>query len=140
MGKYKSSAVMKGRDRKKEVHVAWRGIGCLIMLVIPIMSIALAVVTINYGLDNDWPSPFQLLGFPRYPDLFYSSNGLMQLLSPITGTRHFYAYAVTSFLFMILLAGVMSVFYAFVYRMVGPSRYGPLDVERPNVKVKKYKR
>jgi hypothetical protein len=64
----------------------------------------------------------------------------MQLLSPITATRHFYAYAVTSLLYMVLLGGIMSVFYAFVYRIVGPPRYGPLDVERPNVKVKKYKR
>ena len=64
----------------------------------------------------------------------------MTLLSPITNTRHFYAYVVTSILYMILLAGVMSVLYAFVYRLVGPPRYGPLDVPPPNVKLKKYKR
>jgi len=34
----------------------------------------------------------------------------------------------------------MSVLYAFVYRLVGPPRYGPLDVPPPNVKLKKYKR
>lgn len=140
MGKYKSSAVMKNREKSKDVHVAWRGIGCLMMLVIPVISIAAGVETINYGLDNGWVIPFQLLGFPRYPDWFYASTGLMQILSPITNTRHFYAYAITSILFMILLAGVMSVFYAFVYRFVGPPRYGPLDVERPNIKTKKYKR
>jgi hypothetical protein len=140
MGKYQSSSRKKVKERNHEVHVAWRGIGCLMMLVIPIMAIALGYETINYGLENDWVIPFQLLGFPRYPEWFYLSNGLMQLLSPFTATKHFYAYATASILYMILLSGVMSVIYAYVYRVVAPPRYGPLDVERPNIKTKKYKR
>lgn len=140
MSKYQSSVVKSKKERNKDVHVAWRGIGCLMMLVIPIISIALAVETINYGLDHDWVIPFQLLGFPRYPEWFYASNGLMTILSPITYTRHFYAYAVAGILYMILLSGVMSVIYAFVYRMIAPPRYGPLDVAPPNIKLKKYKR
>jgi hypothetical protein len=141
MGKYQSLAKKKViKEKSRDVHVAWRGIGCLMMLVIPVISIAAAVITIDYGLNNNWVIPYQLLGFPRYPDWFYASNGLMQILSPMTNTRHFYAYAVASILYMILLGGVMSVLYAFVYRLVGPPRYGPLDVPPPNVKLKKYKR
>jgi hypothetical protein len=140
MGKYQSSARKVTKERGKELHVAWRGIGCLMMLVIPIISAASAYETINYGLDNGWTIPFQLLGYPRYPDWFYASNGLMQILRPITNTAHFYAYAVTTFLYMLVFAGIMSVIYAFAYRIIGPSRYGPMDVERPNIKVKKFKR
>jgi hypothetical protein len=140
MGKYQSSVRKATKERGREVHVAWRGIGCLMMLVIPIISAAAAYETINYGLENGWAVPYQLLGFPRYPDWFYASNGLMQILSPITNTRHFYAYAATTFLYMVLLAGIMAVIYAFAYRVVGPPRYGPLDVERPNIKTKNYKR
>lgn len=140
MGKYQTSSRKVTPERNREVHVAWRGIGCLMMLVIPIISIAAAVLTINYGLENGWVIPYQLLGYPRYPDWFYLSNGLMQVLSPITNTPHFYAYAVTTFLYMLVFGGIVSIIYAFTYRLVGPSRYGPLDVERPNIKVKKYKR
>lgn len=140
MGKYQSLARKKVKEKSRDVHVAWRGIGCLMMLVIPVISIAAAVITIDYGLANNWVIPFQLLGFPRYPDWFYASSGLMTILSPITNTRHFYAYAVTSILYMILLGGIMSLFYAYIYRFIGPPRYGPLDVERPNIKIKKYKR
>ena len=140
MGKYQSSVRKPMRERNREVHVAWRGIGCLMLIVMPVISIAAAVETINYGLDNGWTIPYQLLGFPRYPDLFYQSNGLMQILSPITNTRHFYAYAATTLLYMLILGGIMAVIYAFAYRVVGPPRYGPLDVERPNIKTKKYKR
>ncbi|MFN3491371.1 MAG: hypothetical protein ACK40V_04035 [Anaerolineales bacterium] len=141
MGKYQSLARKKAiKEKSRDVHVAWRGIGCIMMLIIPVISIAAAVLTIDYGLANKWTIPYQLLGFPRYPDWFYASNGLMTILSPITNTRHFYAYAVTSILYMILLGGMMSVLYAFMYRLVGPPQYGPLDVPPPKVKLKKYKR
>jgi drug/metabolite transporter (DMT)-like permease len=140
MGKYQSLARKKVVEKSREVHVAWRGIGCLMMLVIPVISIAAAVLTIDYGLEHNWTIPYQLLGFPRYPDWFYASNGLMTILSPITNTRHFYAYAIASIIYMILLGGIMSVVYAYIYRLIGPSRYSPLDVPPPNIKVKKYKR
>lgn len=140
MGKYQNLSRKSVKEKSREVHVAWRGIGCLMMLVIPVISIASSVVLIDYGLNNKWAIPYQFLGYPRYPDWFYLSNGLMTLLRPITNTNHFYAYAIFSILLMILLGGVMSVIYAFIYRAIGPSRYGPLDVERPNIKVKRYKR
>ncbi|MBL8050046.1 MAG: hypothetical protein JNM46_02400, partial [Anaerolineales bacterium] len=70
MGKYQSLSRKAVKEKSKDVHVAWRGIGCLMMLVIPVISIAAAVETINYGLANKWTIPFQLLGFPRYPDWF----------------------------------------------------------------------
>jgi drug/metabolite transporter (DMT)-like permease len=139
MGKYRAST-RNVKERSREVHVAWRGIGCLMMLVIPVISIAAAIVLIDYGLDNGWPIPYQLLGYVSYPSWFYTSSGLIQILSPISSINHFYAYAVTSILIMILLAGVMSVIYAFTYRLIGPARYGPLDVPPPNFKIKKYKR
>lgn len=140
MGKYQSSAKKVVKERSRDVHVAWRGIGCLMMLIVPIMSIALGYETIKYGLDNNWAIPYQLLGLPRFPDWFYLSSGIMTLVSPIAGINHFYAYAAMSILYMVLLSGIMSVVYAFVYRMIAPPRYGPLDVERPNIKVKRFKR
>lgn len=140
MGKYRSSAVKRGADKKREPHYAWRGIGCLMLLIVPVISVAAGFETINYGLKHGWPIPFQLLGMPVLPDFFYKSTGLMILLTPIVRTPHFYAYAVTSLMYMVLLGGIMSVVYAFAYRMATPSRYGPLDAPPPNIKVKRYKR
>ena len=140
MSKYRSNSVKVVKERSGQPHFLWRGIGCVMMLVIPVMSAAIAYELINYGLNNNWPIPFQLLGTPRYPDLFYRSSGMMIILSPITAIRHFYAYAVGTLIFMILIGGVMSLIYAFVYRMVGPAQYGPLDAPPPNIKIKRYKR
>ncbi|MCL4270029.1 MAG: hypothetical protein KJZ72_10815 [Anaerolineales bacterium] len=140
MSKYQSSVVKRTNNKTKETHFAWRGIGCLMMIVIPVISIAAGYETIEFGLNNDWAIPYQLLGTPRYPDFFYSSSGIMTLLSPITGINNFYAYAVASLIYMVLFGGIISMIYAIVYRMITPSRYGPMDVPPPNIKVKRYKR
>lgn len=140
MGKYRSSSVKAVRERNRQPHYIWRGIGCAIMLIVPLMSWALGVETIKFALDHDYTVPYQLLGTPRYPDFFYQSTGLMAILRPITNTRNFYAYAVAAFLYVILLSGISSMAYAITYRAVGPSRYSPLDAPPPNIKVKRYKR
>jgi hypothetical protein len=140
MSKYSSSVHKRIKPKDDGPHVVWRGIGCMTMVIIPIISIAAGYETINYGLEHNWVIPYQLLGTPRFPDLFYRSSGLMTILSPIAATPHFYAYAVASFIYIILLGGISSFAYALAYRFVGPSRYGPLDAPRPNIKVKKYKR
>ena len=140
MSKHRSNSIKVVKERSGQPHFLWRGIGCVMMLVIPVMSAAIAYEVINYGLNNNWPIPFQLLGTPRYPDLFYRSSGMMIILSPITAIRHFYAYAVGTLIFMILIGGVMSLIYAYVYRMVGPAQYGPVGAPPPNIKIKRYKR
>lgn len=131
---------MKVKERSKQPHHLWRGLGCLIMLIIPVISVAAGYETVQYAFAEGYTIPYQLLGTPRYPDFFYESNGLMQILRPITGIRHFYAYAAASVLYMILIGGVSSFAYSVVYRMVGPARYGPLDAPPPKVKAKPYKR
>ncbi len=140
MGKYQSSVHKRIKPKPQGPHVIWRGIGCLMLLIVPMISIAAGIETIRYGLENDWTIPYQLLGRPSLPDLFYQSSGLMTIFSPILGIQHFYAYAVTSIGYMVLIGGITSVAYAAAYRMVGPPRYGPLDMPPPNIKTKKYTR
>ncbi|RJP52545.1 MAG: hypothetical protein C4557_06105 [Anaerolineaceae bacterium] len=140
MGKYSSSARKRVTPKTERPHAVWRGIGCLMMLIIPAISIAAGYETVRYGLDHNWAIPYQLLGYPTMPDIVYKSSGLLLILRPVMNTNHFLAYAAFSLAYMILIGGVISFAYALIYRMVGPSRYGPLDVAAPKVKVKKYKR
>lgn len=140
MSKYRTSSRKQVKERSNQPHYLWRGIGCLMMILIPVISIAAGYETINYALQAGYRVPYELLGTPTYPDLFYKSSGLMIILRPITAIRHFYAYAAASFFYMVLLGGITSLGYAIAYRIIGPSRYGPLDAPPPNVKVKPYKR
>lgn len=140
MSKYRSSALVKVKERTRQPHYLWRGIGCVMMIVIPAMSISAGVMTIDIALEQGYTIPYQLLGRPELPAIFYRSSGLMTIFGPIARVNNFYAYVAASFIYMTLMGGVLSFVYALIYRLVGPSRYGPLDAPRPNVKVKTYKR
>lgn len=130
----------KEKVKTNQPHYVWRGIGCVMMILIPVISYAAGVETINYAIAHRWTIPIELLGLPRFPDLFYQSSGLMTLLAPIARVKHFYAYATAAAAYAILLGAITSMAYAIVYRMTGPSQYGPLDAPPPKVKVKPYKR
>jgi hypothetical protein len=140
MGKYRSSVYKKTTPKSDGPHAVWRGIGCLMMLIIPVISYAAGYETINYAIENNIDIPYQLLGTPRYPDFFYNSGSLISLLSPLTAIKNLYAYVIAAIFYTLILGGVTSVGYAIVYRFTGPSRYGPLDIPQPNIKVKRYKR
>ena len=140
MGKYRSSSRIRTAPKSDGPHPIWRGIGCFMMLLIPAISIASGSAVVNYGINHSWPFPYQLMGLPRLPDLFYKSNGLMIILSPIVSINNFYAIATASIIFMIFLGGLISLVYAVVYSATGPSRYGPTDAPPPKIKTKRYTR
>ena len=104
------------------------------------MSIALGISTINYAFEQKWVLPYQLLGYIKLPDYFYRSSGLTQIFGPLTRIPNLYAYVATSLVFMLLLSGLVSTLYAFIYNMVGPSRYGPTDAPPSRTKSKKTSR
>ncbi len=140
MGKYSGSSRKVVKAKPEGEHPIWRGIGCIMMLIIPVISIAAGVETVNYGLANGWTIPYQLLGTPELPEFFYKSSGLMTIFGPLTTLQNFYAHAALSFIYMVTLGGVISVLYAIVYRAIGPSRYGPTDAPPPKIRTKKYTR
>jgi hypothetical protein len=140
MGKYTSSSRMRLPPKPNGPHVIWRGIGCLMMLIIPAVSIAAGIATVDYGLKHNWPIPYQLLTAPSLPNFFYKSSGLLTIFGPLTQIPTFYAYVAVSLLYMMLIGGVISLIYAYIFRFIGPSRYGPLDAPPPKIKTKRYTR
>ena len=140
MGKYRSSAKPIQKPLDTGPHVIWRGLGCLMMVIIPVISYAAAYEIVNYGLTNGWIIPYQFLGTPQLPELIRKSNALWALFRPITSIQNFYAYVAFGTLIMVLISGTISVIYAVVYRILGPSRWGPLAMPPPKFKTKKYLR
>jgi hypothetical protein len=141
MTKYSAYYHQRRIDKPERPHPIWRGIGCLIMVIVPLISFAAAMVTVNYGLHHGWPIPVQLLGNPQFPRSIYDISGLILILGPLTRWTNFYAYLAAAVLYTIFLGGLLSFGYALLYRFVGPSRWGPLDVPPPKrIRPKPYKR
>lgn len=141
MGKYSTFSRQAPKPSKPQgPHDIWRGIGCLMMLIIPAISIALGISIINYAIEQRWELPYQLVGYMKLPDYFHKSSGLIQILGPLTRIPNLYAYISASIMFMLLLGGLVSTLYAILFSFVGPSRYGPTDAPPPRFKSKKSSR
>jgi hypothetical protein len=121
-------------------HPIWNGLGCLLLIVVPAMSIALAVLIVSLAVDNNWPIPYQLLGHPIFPPYLFITPALAWIFGGIASINNLYAYIAVSAVFMLLLFGIVSFVYSLIYRIAGPSRYGPLDAPPIKIKTKSFKR
>jgi hypothetical protein len=138
MGKYQSG-VKRPAPLPTGPQPIWRGIGCLLMILVPILSFAAAELTVPFFTDRGW-LPRELLIIPQPPDWLFFAPTLVQAFRFLLGRPAILATLLLTLVYILLIGGVLSVFYAFMYRMAAPSRYGPMDAPPPRVKVKKYKR
>lgn len=138
MGKY-GSYKQEAYKRPYDVHPIWRGIGCFMMLLIPLMAIVGSMVMIDEGTKAGWPIPQELLGYPRLPALAYQLPVVDKIALTISSVNNLYGIIVISFVFMVLGFAIISLVYSFAFRLIGPPRYTPLDA--PEVpRGKRYKR
>jgi hypothetical protein len=97
------------------VHPIWRGIGCFMFFIIPIMAYAGAVLLVQENVRQGWlPMPQELTRTITIPMLGSYPNLLAYLIVAV-------ALTVVGF-------GVFTAIYSMFYSLVGPSRFGPLDV------------
>jgi hypothetical protein len=100
----------------------------------------LALGTVQLALRNGWPLPYQLLGYAELPEWLWDITALWPVLGWLSRQPHLYMTIVLAILYTIAISGFLSVVYSIVFRIVGPPRYGPLDLPQPQVKVGRYKR
>jgi hypothetical protein len=120
------------QDRRWEIHPIWRGIGCALILLIPIM----AWFTARLILESNIRIPFS----PMFSKPITISYIQIPEVDQIIGNFNRFTVAnnlmAGQFLLTIVLIfigfGLVSMIYAFMFRAAGPSRYGPFDVP-PNV-------
>ncbi len=106
-------------SRKDESHPIWRGVGFIFLILAPVMGWFGAQVLLEANKTNGWfriPADFYASGSDP---LLYVKIGLTILLALLI-------------FFVFQFIGVL------LYRMVGPERYGPMDVP-PITGVKKKK-
>lgn len=141
MGKYSSSNRVPERPRNLGVHPVMRGIGCLLMIIVPILAYGIAVLLVNYGFSHGWPIPPGWYGRPTIPPLLLKLQGLRPVWDFLLLQDNLTANLIFTIAAIIVIGGIMSIIYGYLYTIFGPPRYGPLDVPPiRGVKVKRYKR
>jgi hypothetical protein len=139
MAKYKSYERKEIR-RTHEIHPIWRGIGCIILIIIPIMAYLATTVLIQQGQKDQWAMPSDLMGHPQLPPWLYQFAFTRQFAAPIASVNNLYALIAGTFLLTILAFGILAVIYGWSYRVVGPSRFTPLDAPEVDRQAKRRRR
>jgi hypothetical protein len=139
MTKYTVASQRRARTEERTLSPIWRGIGCLLIVLIPVVSYLLAVWIVGLAVQQNWPMPYQLMGFPNLPAVL-SSTGLAPVVDFIESRQDLYAILLITIVVIVVLGTLLSLIYSVIYRVVGPPRYGPLDAPPPKVGIKRYKR
>jgi hypothetical protein len=137
MGKYGTRAKPETPKVNREVHPVMRGIGCLMMVIVPIISYGISIILVN---NFPLPLPPEMTTAIDLPGWVYTLNGLAFVFSYIENQPLLIAYIIFTALVSILIFTIMSIVYGFIYKAFGPSQYGSTDAPPIRKKVKKYTR
>jgi hypothetical protein len=139
MGKYSTSNFWTSRRRSERPHPIWRGIGCILMILVPIISFAFAELTLQLPLAQQYV-PYQLMGYPVMPAALWKNEFLAPILAFLQSQQNLYAVVIFFLFYTLVIGAFVSIINAYLYKTVGPPQYGPQDAPPPKVKVKPYKR
>ncbi len=140
MGKYSSYSHKQEKPRNVGVHPVMRGIGCIMIILVPILSYGIAVLLVNYGFAHGWPIPPSWFGHPTIPPLLMRLQGLRPIWDFLVQQNNLTAILFFTVTIIVVIGGIMSIIYGYMYTLFGPPRYGPMDVPPIRIKVKRYKR
>jgi hypothetical protein len=140
MGRYTSYKVKEPAVKRGDIHPVMRGIGCILFAIVPPLSYGTAVLLVNYGISQGWPIPPDWLGTPAIPSWLLALRGLMPIYNWIYLQTNLTANIIFAIAVAVVVFGILSMLYGFLYSLAGPSRYGPTDEPPIRRRVKRYKR
>lgn len=140
MAKYRNYMIQPEAKHPSEVHPIWRGIGCLLIVLTPLIAFSGATLLVNAGVEHNWPIPPEILGHIQFPEWFMNTPVLREIGHWIGSYPNLLAILIAFFLLVLLLWGLFSSLYAMLYRAAGLTRYTELDAPPPRRKAKRYKR
>jgi hypothetical protein len=127
MTKY-TRVAQKTEERRWNIHPVWRGIGCFMIIIIIVMSYAVAKEFVDYnqrtqklGLPDQLYDKVQIK-YTKYIPALKEDDVVNKSLAHVK-----YGYLAFMLIFMFIGFGAFSFVYSALYRVSGPSRYTPLD-------------
>lgn len=131
MAKYAKYDARARKEARYEIHPIWRGIGCFLMVLVPIMAWTTAVLVRQANATNGWIRLTSELN--NYPDMSKVER-VLPVLAPVWAfIERLYVFDLLLFvIFTVVGFGLLSIIYSMMYRFAGPPRYGPFDA--PEIK------
>ncbi len=137
MGKY--AKYQRKSPEKRGMHPIWRGIGCILIIVVPLLAFGMMLVLVP-PITATGKVPYQLLGRVHFPEWAFKVQTVAVIASYISSIDNLWMNIITFFVMLLILTGVTSLLYSMIYTLVGPARYSEMDAPPPKYKGKVYKR
>ena len=137
MGKY--AKFQRKTPEKKGLNPIWRGIGCILIVIVPLLAYGLMVLFVPVIIATG-KVPYQLLGFVQFPDWAYKVRIVADIAIFIGSIQNLWLNIITFFVIVLILTTVASLLYSWIYSVVGPARYTEMDAPPSKHKAKKYTR
>jgi hypothetical protein len=129
----------KTNRAQQNMNPIWRGIGCILIVIVPVMSYALAMLVIP-PIHETGLLPRELFTHLTFPDWAYQTPVVSLIATFLSGVDNVWALLLFFLIFLLILSGLFSMVYAGIYQSVGPSRYTALDAPPSKYKGKRYTR
>ncbi len=124
--KYAKYEYKQIKARRWKVHPIWRGIGLVLIILVPILSWSGAYLLVRENFKNRWfEVPVELMKSVNFAPLLHYVPQLGGVVDSIG--RIYYADLALTVLFIAVGFGLLTILYGILYRTMGPERYGPVD-------------
>jgi hypothetical protein len=124
---------------KPEQNPIWRGIGCLLIIIVPVMAYALMMVTLK-PLIGSGIVPVELRGYVQFPPWANTTPVIRDIAGFIGSINDLYLKATSFIVILILMTAFSSLAYTMVFQVMGPPRYSAMDAPPPPGRSKKSSR
>ncbi len=126
---FSSQQYRRGKqERPWKINPVWRGIGCILLLLVPIMSwygTALFLQTNQTIVLPKELTSVVVIPFTRVNEI---DKLILQANHYFQDTHFVFGQPFIALILSIIGFGIMGFLYSILYRVAGPSRYGPFDV------------
>jgi hypothetical protein len=137
MGRY--NKFQDDRKDKPQGNPLWRGVGCIIMMGLPLITFGLTILAMP-PLIATGLVPLQLMGEVIFPVWVFKAPGISDIANFIGSINNLWLGLAVFFIILLLLSGISSLIYVSVLQVVGPPRYSEKDAPPSTHKAKAYKR
>jgi hypothetical protein len=116
------------QDRPWKVNPVWRGIGCILILIIPIMSWFATTIILRSNLRQLFPREFYTVYFVPFSHIPEVDKVITQVNQYLLSSKLVFGQVFLTIILSVIGFGILAFVYAILYRLAGPPRYGPFDV------------
>ena len=127
------------RKDKPQQNPLWRGVGCIIMVALPLITFGLTLLAIPPVLATGLV-PLELLRNINFSAWVFRVRGLSDIAIFLRGISTPWLGVLLFVVILILLSGLASLVYVAVLQTIGPPRYSEKDAPPSTHKAKPYRR